>query len=188
VADGGVSAVTSRYMEFITNNTLSAPKSAESADSKARKILPDQAPINRFGSDVGAIESVETFSEGARSGVFECGAKIKVVLSAKIPHSARGDTAVSLGVKNKAGLDLFVLSTYDKKIRLAAGAKITVSFEFMNFLASGEYAFVASLENRADSPISYYDFLEGAAYFKVTDRENRFGLFVASCEIEVKNA
>ena len=45
----------------------------------------------------------------------------------------------------------------------------------------------AGVENRKTSPISYYEYIEGAEIIKSCPKENeeRFGLVAAACEISI---
>ena len=79
-------------------------------------------------------------------------------------------------VKNQFGLDLTVDSTADEQIKLCSG-KQTITIESVCLLCRGEYSLSVSLENRGTTPITYYDYIENAAQFKVICRDEYFGVF-----------
>ena len=58
-------------------------------------------------------------------------------------------------------------------------------FIFSNYLNKGTYTLLASLENRSTAPISYYDYIEGAAYVKVGSDKELFGFVQLPSEFEV---
>ncbi|MDR1391595.1 MAG: ABC transporter ATP-binding protein [Clostridiales bacterium] len=196
ILDGEVLYVTSKYMEFVTNNTLFLNGFCENKDGTIKNFDKDKVvPINRFGSNIGLIKSVESYKNDVSCLVFLIGDFIEVKIILEVPDDIDRNIAVSLGAKNKAGLDLFVLSTFDKGILLngfqvencSQKNVIEVIFKFPIFLNVGEYVFVASLENRSEKPIVYYDYIEGALYFKVISEKEHYGIFNVLFDVEVKN-
>ena len=66
--------------------------------------------------------------------------------------------------------------------------KLKLLVSFMNYLNQGTYTLTVSLENRNTAPISYYDYIEGAAYLKVGAEKELFGFVQLPSEIEVIGA
>ena len=191
IMDGAVNDVTSRYMEFITGAAEDA-KAKEVADRPKSEDAPvpkaesDFHPINRFGSHMGSIYYVETFSAGKQTSSFSVGEEVCVKIRAEIPEGADiRAVSAAVSVKNKSGLDLFVTSTHDKGIRFQKTGKTRIEVSFKNYLNVGEYTLICALENRASAPITYYDYIEGAAYFKVSSDKEYYGLAQFPSEIRI---
>jgi len=184
VMDGDVSEVTSCYMEYITDPELKKPEikqKSEKAEKEEARVSSGFEPINRFGSDVGSIEAVTL-----NKSEFNVGDKVEAEFIIDMPEKAdlKG-LAVSLGLKDKNGLDLFVTSTFDKKLSIDKKGRIKVNISFVNYLNQGTYTVIAALENRKTAPISYYDYIEGAAYLKVRTDKQLFGFVQLPSEIRI---
>lgn len=161
IMDGDTESVTAEYMEGVTGF--------------AENILPNQASIitctNRFGSAVGAIEAITV------PPIIKTGESYRTAITLTIPKNIDLETAaVSVSVKNQFGLDLTVDSTADEQIKLCSG-KQTITIESACLLCRGEYSLSVSLENRGTTPITYYDYIENAARFKVISHDEYFGVF-----------
>lgn len=187
IMDGAVNDVTSRYMEFITGGAAQPEEIAEEQPKEERSEPQERTefqPINRFGSHVGSIYYVETYSEDKQTASFRVGETVRVRIMADIPDGVNiADVGVAVSVKSKSGLDLFVTSTHDKDIRLTHAGKNIIDVKFTNYLNTGEYTLICALENRAAAPITYYDYIEGAAYIKVTAERELYGLAQFPSEI-----
>ncbi len=189
IMDGGVNDVTSRYMEFITGAAQQPEETAETTvQPKEECSVPQERtefqPINRFGSHVGSIYYVETFAGEKQTAAFQIGETVCVRIKADIPEGVNiADVGVAVSVKNKSGLDLFVISTHDKNLRLTHTGENQVEVKFTNYLNAGEYTLICALENRAAAPITYYDYIEGAAYIKVAAERELYGLAQFPSEI-----
>lgn len=167
--DGGVREVTARYMEFCVAGQLSDG-------------VPNGGAINRFGSRIGSVTQVRVDPPAAMVGE-----EVAVTVWADIPAGAeQSDLSVSVAVKNRYGLDLAVLSTFDNGQRLELSGPARVQFRFVNRFNAGQYALAVGLEDRSCRPISYYDYIEGAAYFKSVAGREQFGLLALPCETEVE--
>lgn len=184
VMDGDVNEVTSKYMEFITGGEKNADdiinggnQAADTENKNKEEHGQTFNAINRFGSHVGCIKSVELLAGDTRKDVFECGEEIRVRITADIPETADlKKVGAAISVKNKNGLDLFVTALSDENIAFEHSGRNTIEISFDNRFNAGEYTLIAALEDRTDVPIKYYDYIEGAAYIKsVCDREY-FGL------------
>ena len=161
IMDGDTESVTAEYMEGVTGS--------------AENILPNQASIitctNRFGSAVGAIEAITV------PPIIKTGESYRTAITLTIPKNIDLETAaVSVSAKNQFGLDLTVDSTADEQIKLCSG-KQTITIESVCLLCRGEYSLSVSLENRGTTPITYYDYIETAARFKVISHDEYFGVF-----------
>lgn len=161
IMDGNTESVTAAYMESVTGC--------------ADNILPSQANsitcTNRFGSAVGAIETITV------PPIIKTGEAYRTAITLTIPKNIDlGKAAVSVSVKNQFGLDLTVNSTADEQIKLCSG-KQTIAIENICLLCRGEYSLSVSLENRGTTPITYYDYIENAARFKVISHDEYFGVF-----------
>ena len=191
ILDGDVSDVTSRYMEFISDPDLKRPVLDE---SKSREKTPSAPfagfnPINRFGSHIGCIKSVVLKKDGRTAGDFFVGDTVSAEIEIDIPHDADlQNLAVSLGIKDKNGLDIFVTSTFDKGIKFEKSGRVSLCISFINYLNKGTYTLTVSLENRRTAPISYYDYIEGAAYLKIGAQKELFGFVQLPSEIKVIEA
>lgn len=180
-ADGDVSFVTSKYMEYITK------LSPTGVNQESKITQNNMEPINRFGIQPNLISAVESFKSGLVSHVFSMGDKIevKIYLKHRFFFENNKNAAVSLSVKNKSGLDLFVMSTFDKNLELNLKTVRQICFKFPIILNVGEYGIAVSIEDRGTNPISYYDYVEGALYFKVISNNECFGIFNVPYFIEV---
>ena len=73
---------------------------------------------------------------------------------------------------------------YMKKLK--AGKEQTRSFEFHPRLANGDYYLVVALEDRENTTIAYYEYIEGADYFKAYSDKKIFGIYdvpaIISCQ------
>lgn len=189
VMDGTVSEVTSGYMEYITNPDLKKPVTDEVLSRPEDETTEKEAvsePINRFGSNVGCIKSVALKKASRICSEFSVGDKVEAEIEIDIPEDISTDgLAVSFGLKDKNGLDIFVTATYDKNISLEKKGRIIVKASFINYLNQGTYTVITALENRSTAPISYYDYIEGAAYLKVSSERELFGFVQLPSEIEV---
>ena len=175
VMDGKVSDVTAKYMEFITGSGKLPSEDISKIKQNSKSTLEPQKfnAINRFGSHLGAIQRVMLSKQGNETRVFDLGDKIEVNTVVDIPEAADlSSVSVAIAVKNKAGLDLLVTSTFDEGLRFNEHGRHEVCMVFDNYLNAGEYSIVCALENRETLPITYFDYIEGAEYFKtMTDKE-----------------
>ena len=120
--------------------------------------------------------------------VFSCSPMDVVTISFSVPYTEDVDyeyLSAAFSIKNKEGLDLIVKTTFDSNISLAEKGKekLTFRFSFQPRLTNGDYYLILALENRTQSVISYYEYIEGAKYFKIYQDGDQFGLFLP----DVKN-
>ena len=136
-------------------------------------------PVSRWGSDVGCLLRCELQDiEGNQTDVVTDQMPLRVVIRFRTPVNARLDgLGVAFAFRSLKGLDIFVSNTFDRKAVMftISPGLFDVVFEFKNCLNSGEYMLVGVIEDRSDWPPRYYDFFEGAKYFKVVQSECYFG-------------
>ncbi len=184
VMDGDVNEVTSKYMEFITGNKSAAEEYISGEEKKSSGT--EFNPINRFGSNVGSIKSVRVYNGQRETDVFSNGEEMRVVMEVDIPDGEDiKNIGAAISIKDKNGLDLMVSAMHDKDVCFERCGKNTITFSFKNYLNSGEYSVIAALENRAMQPISYFDYIEGAAYIKTICDKEYFGLLRFPSDIEI---
>ena len=96
-------------------------------------------------------------------------------MALNIPESAPLDKlAASLAVKDRTGLDLFVVSDAEisgagrevPRLRALSSGANRIRFKFKNVLNSGKYFIAAGLEIRGEYPIKYIDYAENIAEFE----------------------
>ena len=75
-------------------------------------------------------------------------------------------------------------TTYDEGMKLKRGKNKKIVFEFTPRLANGDYYLVVALENRANASITYYEYIEGAFYFKMYTDKKIFGVFDVVAQID----
>lgn len=171
--DGPTAEVSAAYMEYVTGNV-------DNILQKSNRNSKGFNCINRFGGAVGAIASAEV------PKVQQHGQRVKIIIDIDIPKDARLDTlAVSAAFKNGFGLDLQVLSTEDNGVFFSSYGRHRVEISYPCLLCSGEYSLCLSLEDRSTVPIKYYDYIEGAAVFKVVSDTPIFGIFNGGADFEI---
>lgn len=168
--DGDVRAVTAAYMQACVQ--------ADQAGSAAG--FPQA--VNRFGSAPGCILSVS-----CSRCLLHSGEEMTVTVSLNLPVSLKADgLSLSVSVKDDSGLDLFVTATAEQALRLRPGRELTVRFTFPQYWNAGSYMLAVGLENRSTHPISYYDYIEGAAYFRIVTDGVRYGIVQVPAEIVIE--
>lgn len=142
--------------------------------------------IGHWGTNVGSVSSVRILNnEGKEINFFSPQDKIKIEVEFdSIPQTEWKYFSVAISIKNKEGTDLIVKTTYDEKIKLEkATGKCKVVFELVTLLANGEYYLVVALEDRKNTATIYYEYIEGAKYFKVFSDKRLFGIFDPPAQI-----
>ena len=187
VLEGNIMDVTAEYMEYMNEEINTGNRSEllkESSDntmeSAIDNIKSDFDPINRWGSHIGAIKYVEVYnSKNNKSTTMKYGENVKIKVIAEIPENSGLDhLSLAFSIKNTAGLDLIVNTTFDRKKYFKKEMKfVEVNFSFVNYLKDGDYILVVALEDRSNIQPTYYDYIEGAKYLKVVADEKIFGYF-----------
>lgn len=187
IMDGDVSEVTSKYMEFITGNERTAEECVTENEERKKEFLEEEktfSAINRFGSDIGRIKNVRVSCGEKETEVFYTGETITVEAVVDIPEEADlPTTGLAISLKNKNGMDLLVVALHDYDIRFKNKGRNVVKISFPGYLNAGEYTLTVGLEMRNSLPITYYDYIEGAAYIKIMCNKEYFGVLKVPAEI-----
>ncbi|NNJ32827.1 ABC transporter ATP-binding protein [Lacrimispora defluvii] len=113
--------------------------------------------------------------------------KIKVVFDSTAIENLK-KFSVAFSIKNKEGTDLIVKSTYDEEIYFNSPKKKQfVTFSLVTHLAVGEYYLVIALEDRKNPAIMYYEYIEGAKYFKIYSDKKIFGIVDMKTDIKIES-
>ena len=165
VLNGSVEEVTSAYMGKFVNGEIG--------------LGTDVKMLNRFGTNIGAIKSVECKKIWKMNDETD----IKVIFKTPLDVDAE-NIGVSVSVKNKEGLDLFVVRSGQINNTQKDGVTEVV-FRFKNMLCAGEYFLSAGLERPSDFPITYYDYCDGILKIKSMDAQVNFGVFHVETVVKV---
>ncbi len=189
IMDGEVCEVTSKYMEFITSNETDAEACVKGLNKKTEELLEQEKEfneINRFGSKVGCIKNVRVSKGDKETEVFFSGDTITVETVVDVPADADlSTTGLAISLKDKNGMDLMVVALHDYDMRFKRTGKNIISITFPGYLNVGEYTLTVGLEMRHTLPISYYDYIEGAAYIKIMCDKEYFGVLKVPAEITI---
>lgn len=147
-------------------------------------IFPDC--LAHWGTSTGMVTSVKMLGKGGKGkNVFETDENIKIVIEFDVPSKIDvKNFSIAFSIKNKEGTDLIVKTTYDEEVELRKGRKQKISFDFIPRLAIGDYYLVVALEDRKNMAISYYEYIEGACFFKVYSSKKIFGVYDVLTKIE----
>jgi lipopolysaccharide transport system ATP-binding protein len=140
----------------------------------------EQSPLRRWGSDVGLIVSLAlTDSNDALVQEIQTGTDFYIHVVADLPeHLPAAGLSVGFGIRSVSGHDLIIRSTFDtpEAGHIRQGARNHIVFKIPNTLGAGDYRLAATVEDRSGTAPKYYDFIEGALFFKVTSSKYRWGL------------
>lgn len=173
-AMGDPTEITARYTQYMYRSGTEAAPKAQSG------------PIAHWGTRRGLIRDVLFLADGRDFQFFETGRELDI--SFIVPYDEGLDYAhlsASFSIKDREGTDLFVGTTWHQGVALKAQAQ-RISFRFRCDLAAGDYYLVLALENKSNASTEYYEYIEGAKYFKVTDSKNRYGRFLADISISTE--
>ncbi len=177
---GNVTDVSSKYIEFMNSdqNENQIFSKARLPDKDITKELTNFSPINRWGSLSGIIKYVSVGTKLKNSTSYlETGDNVVIEVRADLSQVEDiQNVSIAFSVKDKAGLDLFVSTTNDQKIKFQNRKFVKVKFEFTNYLVPGDYTLVIAVEDRASGIPEYYDYIEGAVYLKVISNRRYHGL------------
>lgn len=135
--------------------------------------------IAHWGSMTGLVKSARICDiSGKEQKAFSVDdtMRIEVVLDVGEEINVK-EFSVAVSIKNTEGIDLIVKTTYDEHVKMKSGKNQVVSFEFKPRLANGDYYLVVALENRENATIAYYEYIEGAVYFKSYTDKKIFGIY-----------
>lgn len=143
--------------------------------------------LAHWGTDVGIVSKVQMIGEdGEEHGHFAPDEKIKICIEIEDKEDIDYECmSVAFSIKNKEGTDLCVKTTYDNDIFLKKKDKQRVIFETSLMLAKGEYYLVIAIENREKANPTYYEYIEGAKFFKIYSDKKIFGIYDIDARITV---
>lgn len=143
--------------------------------------------LAHWGSHVGLVQSVRMLNaKGEEGSYFSPYERIRIEIFFRwLADIAPDNLSVAISIKNKDGTDLCVKTTFDEKIEIPAGDAHCVCFDFEPMLASGEYYLVVALENRENLTPVYFEYIEGAKFFKLYDDKKIYGVYDVYADILV---
>lgn len=189
---GSTIDVTASYVEYMNRDYSANHEQNEEQSNEPFENLDAETPfhpINRWGSHVGLIKSAMIYnSTNQRTDLLEAGEPFSILFTVYIPPEFNTSTlSVAFSIKNTTGQDLIVSTTFDheRKIIEKTDCLIDVRFSLNNYLNQGDYILIAALEDRTNPSPEYYDYVEGAVYFKVSSKKQLFGLLNVPVEQDV---
>lgn len=172
--------VTAEYMKYMNDDEINESDIID-YQTATEELNTEFEAINRWGSQQGVIKYVEIFnSKNEKTSLIKFGEKVLIKVISELPKNIDMKyCSVAFSIKNKVGTDLIVSTTYDHNHDLSKVKSniIEVNFEFENFLKDDEYILVVAIENRKNMQPEYYDYIEGAKYFRIISEKKIFGYF-----------
>lgn len=145
--------------------------------------FPDS--IAHWGSNVGILTGAEISLDGKVAKVFSANDTIRINIFFDIAEDIDTEKlSIAFSIKNTEGTDIIVKTTYDENIEIVRGKNQKISFELNPRLANGDYYLVIAVENRKNVAIAYYEYVEGAFYFKMYTQKKIFGIFDTITKIQ----
>lgn len=143
--------------------------------------------LAHWGTDVGIVTKVQMLgADGKEHGHFAPDERIKICIELEDRENIDYEyMSVAFSIKNKEGTDLCVKTTYDSDIILERKDKHKIVFETVLMLARGEYYLVVAIENRENVNPTYYEYIEGAKFFKIYSEKKIFGIYDVNAKIIV---
>jgi len=199
--------ISSKYTEYmyLNENTASEDRQInlnlpitgteidEQSDLVSGKDIYEQArdsgnPFSHWGSHIGMIQNVKLVNTQKKSiNHFAPHETILIEFDVKIPVGIETEyLSAAFSIKNREGLDLIVNTTFNAGILLSGKQNFHISFSVCTLLNSGEYYLVLALENRKNAMISYYEYIEGAKFFKVFHTKDIYGLYLPDVSIVIE--
>jgi len=187
---GDVFPITAQYTEHLFNGAPNTGNQPSKAGSDSERHEASQ-PINHWGSHIGIIQDAGIYdAQGNKKNLFCDHEKmiVKIRFDTQALKTLDGLSA-SFSLKNLAGSDLIVGSTWNESLTFAdANIPQEVSFELENPLCSGDYLLAVAIENRCSAAVHYYEYLEGAQYFSSALTSNVFGQFIPKISIHLQQS
>ncbi|WP_171645302.1 ABC transporter ATP-binding protein [Paenibacillus phytorum] len=174
--------VTAEYTKFINSDHSVISDNAKTNNGLIDvKQIPTSSfePINRWGNPSNLINYVELFnSHGESTSIINLNEKVSLKVIAYIPDGIDlKSLSIAFSIKNTLGIDLIVSTTHENNIKISINScYIEAIFEFENYLTNGEYVINVAIENRSNAIPEYYDYIEGAKYFKSSSSKQVFGM------------
>lgn len=171
------------------SETLSTIETPEAAEEDRNERISLGRPLAHWGSCTGLIQDISVTVNG--QDLQSCDPWDEIHISFSMPLSDQVDydnLSAAFSIKNREGVDMIVKTTYDDEIKLQRPMDDALRFEFKlkPRLTNGDYYLVLCLENRKEAVISYYEYIEGAKYFKVFESKQLFGRFLPDITTTVK--
>lgn len=196
---GDPTYVSAKYTEFMYQDDLfaftdykrteDASKKEELPKSEPRKIKESLFPdsIAHWGTETGMVRSAAIQNHfGREQTVFHAEETMQIVIGLDIRAHLNMETfSVAFSIKNKEGTDIIVKTTYDEQVQLKTGSDQWIRFAFTPRLSNGDYYLVVALENRENREIQYYEYIEGAVYFKMYTDKKIFGVYDVPTQIQL---
>ncbi|WP_241020414.1 ABC transporter ATP-binding protein [Burkholderia sp. Ac-20345] len=206
---GDAFSVTAQYSQYLfadepsAEDKQSAAAQTDAADDgeqadaashgvdDAVELMATHRPINHWGSHVGSILEAGIYNAaGERISTIAAFEEIEVRIKVCPPANAdRTTLSVACSLKDLRGTDLIVSTTWDHaKIDFRqAGETAVVRFKMKNRLNGGDYLLTVALEDRAGAMPQYYEYIEGAHYFKSLAEDKLYGVFLPDVEQSVES-
>lgn len=207
IMDGDPSEVAAKYVEFMylsdkedfttykrsESNTEPAPKQQaleqavqESLNYKS-ELFPDS--IAHWGTNIGLVKKAFLRSEASLDiDYFAPDDTVILGFEFEAKDIDFDVLSVAISIKNKEGTDIIVKTSYDEDILITGenGHKYHVEFKMKTLLAVGEYYLVIALENRTELTPMYYEYIDGALFFKVFTDKKIYGKVDVPAEIKIR--
>jgi len=196
IDDGEVFPVTGKFMAYMFRDEVVEENGKSRVDTctsdtpllmdevkqdSASEVENDQLkPITHWGSEVGIVKNAELVdSNGFKKNVYIWGEKLRVIVKFSLPPNLpKENISIAFSIKDLKGTDLMVSTTHDfERLDFSAGQDFQVTFDFQNYLTEGKYLLVAAVENRKNTDIHYYEYIEGVQYFASVSECRIFGIF-----------
>ncbi|MBR3979361.1 MAG: ABC transporter ATP-binding protein [Oscillospiraceae bacterium] len=171
------------------SETLSTIEIPESSEENREERITLGRPLAHWGSCTGLIQDICITANG--EDLQTCDPWDEITISFSMCYSDKVDyenLSAAFSIKNREGVDMIVKTTYDDGMKLTNPKEGPLHFEFKlkPLLTNGDYYLVLCLENRKEAVITYYEYIEGAKYFKVFESKQLFGRFLPDITTTVK--
>ncbi|WCF07874.1 ABC transporter ATP-binding protein [Paenibacillus thiaminolyticus] len=181
---GDTITVTSEYVEFMNSGEITVSSIETGEDNLIVNEIETSEfnALNRWGSSQGAIIYANILNElNHPTTLSYVGDIFRVRVIFKVPIDISTEfLSVAFSIKSVYGVDIIVSTTYDdrnlKFTQDMCGQYIEATFEMINYLNNGEYVLNVALEDRSEMIPQYYDYIEGAQYFKSVNNKKQYGL------------
>ena len=144
--------------------------------NQSEKLFPKA--IAHWGTHIGMVQEAFVLSEnGDEKEAYSPDETIIVGFVFEPNDIDLSVLSVAISIKNTEGTDLIVKTSYDEEMNLnfQNGKKYKVCFRLKTYLAVGEYYLVIAIENRKETVPLYFEYIDGAAFFKVFTRKAIYG-------------
>ncbi|HGO5294144.1 TPA: ABC transporter ATP-binding protein [Photobacterium damselae subsp. damselae] len=214
IMDGDVFKVSSKYMEYMLddknrdissfmldelNSELSDNEISKKKDDVLENSLPtkfDQEKLisnaaAHWGINKGCIKRVQIFDEVKNDKkFFDKDEIMNISVDYKLPSNLKSDfIKLAFSIKNMKGVDLIVgMSNILPEV--GNDILLNTTFTLKNELVPNDYILVVAIEDTSTSEPYYYEYIEGAEYFKTGSKNKLHGIFNPRIDVitkEVKN-